>query len=146
MKVPWKLVGWIAAAALILAGVNHAASFIPLTPQWSAKRATAKIERLEGEVSSLEREATGNAEIGQAVETYHTREVIVREVTAQAINDARSAPDADTPLSPERATRLRDHDASVCLSPTVVCTTIDAAGDRPGALPPDGPSGEPYSG
>lgn len=116
MKIPWTLLGYIAAGVLILAGANHALGFIPLTPQWSAKRTAASAKRLEAQVSSLERTAEGNAVIGQAVETYHTREVVYRDATAQAQTEARNAPDADTPLSDERADRLRRADGFLCQS------------------------------
>lgn len=114
------------AALALLWGLNSAMSYVPFSPQWSAKRAEAKAERLEGQVSTLEREAAGNAEIGRAVETYHTREVIVREGTAQAINEARNAPDADTPLTDERAARLRAADRSLCQQAPALCPTPDA--------------------
>lgn len=115
-RIPWRLLASIAAGLLILAGLNHAAGFVPFSPQWSAKRAAVKVENLEGQVSSLERTAEGNAAIGQAVETYHTREIVYRDATSQAINDARTAPDADTPLSDERADRLRRADGILCQS------------------------------
>lgn len=108
---------WLLYAALFIAlltAINFGLSFVPFTPQWNAKRAEARGERLEAQVSTLQAEATGNAEIGQAVETYHTRETIIREGTAQAIAEARSAPDATIPLTPERAARLRAADRVLC--------------------------------
>ena len=125
-RVPWRLLGYIAAVLLILAGLNHAARFIPFTPQWSAHRAVAKAERLEGQVSILEREATGQAEIATATETFHTREIIIREGTAQAIAEARSAPDATTPLDSARADRLRAADERLCLDAPALCPPADA--------------------
>ena len=140
-RIPWRLVGYVAAAVLIIAGANHALGFIPFTPQWSAKRAVAKVERLEGEVSTLEREATGNAEISAATDTFHTREVIVREATAQAITDARTAPDATTPLSDERANRLRAADFRLCGQFPGLCGSgPDAPDSRPDAVPPSDPA------
>lgn len=108
---------WLLYAALFIAlltAINYGLSFVPFSPQWNAKRAEARGERLEAQVSTLQAEATGNAEIGQAVETFHTREILIREGTAAAIAEARSAPDADTPLSDERAMRLRAADDRLC--------------------------------
>lgn len=128
MKVWLKLAAYVAAGLLLIAGANHLAGFIPFTPQWSAKRSAVKVENLEGQVSSLERTAEGNAAIGQAVETYHTREVVYREATAQAITEARNAPDAATPLSEERVSRLRAADERLCLD-SGLCPA--AAADAP---------------
>lgn len=112
--IPWKLILWAAAIMLALYGANTALGYVPFTPQWNAKRAVAKADQLEGQVSTLEREATGNAEIGRAVETYHTQTVVIRDLTSQAETEARNAPDAQTPLSDERATRLRAADQRLC--------------------------------
>lgn len=124
LALKWAL--YAALALALLWGINNALGYVPFTPQWSAKHAKAKADRLEGDVSRLEREAEGNAEIGRAVETYHTREVIVRDVTSQAINDARNAPDADTPLPDERANRLRAADRSLCEHAPALCPAPDA--------------------
>lgn len=126
-RIPWRLVGYALFALFLIGSLNHYAGFIPFTPQWSAKRAVAKVERLEGQVSTLEREASGNEEIRGAVETYHTREVIVRETAATAINEARNAPDASTPLADERANRLRRHDDSLCIDAPTLCAPADAS-------------------
>jgi hypothetical protein len=140
-RVPWRLVGYILAAVLALAALNHFAGFVPLTPQWSARQAVAKADRLEGQVSTLEREAAGQAEISTATETFHTRETIIREIASQAETEARDAPDATTPLSQERANRLRLNDQRVCLSAPAICADPDPAAGRPPALLPAGPAG-----
>ena len=140
-RVPWRLVGYVLAAVLALAAINHFAGFVPFTPQWSARQAVAKAERLEGQVSTLEREATGQAEISTATETFHTRETIIREIASQAETEARDAPDATTPLSQERADRLRLNDQRVCNSAPTICGNPDPAAGRSPALPPAGPAG-----
>jgi len=125
-RIPWRLIGYVLAAVLALAALNHFAAYVPFTPQWSAKRAEAKADRLEGQVSTLEREAAGQAEIATATEVHHTREIIIREGTAQAIAEARSAPDATTPLDPQRADRLRAADERLCLDAPALCPPADA--------------------
>jgi hypothetical protein len=140
-RVPWRIVGYVVAAVLALVVINHGLGFVPGTPQWFGKRAAARADRLEGQVSTLEREATGNAEIRTATETFHTREVIVREATAQAITEARAAPDANTPLSDERANRLRRADGLLCLDAPALCPPADPAGSRAPAVQSPGPAG-----
>ena len=140
-RLPWKLIGYVLAFVLIVAGINHGLSFIPGTDQWRGKRAVAKADRLEGQVSTLEREATGNAEIGQAVETFHTREVVYRDIQSQADRDARTAPDADTPLPDERLARHLRNDERVCDGASFTCATLDAPLGGVGAVPPDDATG-----
>ena len=140
-RIPWRLAGYVLAAVMALAALNHFAGFVPFTPQWSARQAVAKADRLEGQVSTLEREATGQAEISTATETFHTRETIIREIASQAATEARDAPDATTPLSQERADRLRLNDQRVCDNAPAICADPDPAAGRPPALPPAGPAG-----
>lgn len=140
-RIPWRVIGYVLAAVLALAALNHFAAYVPFTPQWSAKRAEAKADRLEGQVSTLEREAAGQAEIAVATETLHTRGVVVREIAAQAETEARNAPDADTPLAPERADRLRSHDLRLCDEFPGFCADPDPAAGRAGAVPPAGSAG-----
>lgn len=128
---PSRLVAWglvILAAILLLVGIDRALGYIPFTPQYAAKRSAVKVENLEGQVSSLEATATGNAEIGQAVETHHSREVTYRDITSQAETEARTAPDAEAPLSDERLARLRRADRLLC-DASGLCAT--AAPDAP---------------
>jgi len=140
-RIPWRVIGYVLAAVLALAALNHFAAFVPFTPQWSAKRAEAKAGRLEGQVSTLEREAAGQAEIAVATETFHTREVIVREIAAQAETEARDAPDADAPLSQERADRLRLNDQRMCDQFPAICADPDPAAGSAPAVPPAAPAG-----
>lgn len=140
-RIPWRILAYVAAGLIALAALNHFAGFVPFTPQWQAKRAAAKADRLEGEVSTLEREAAGNAEIATATETFHTRETIIREITAQAETDARTAPDANALLPQERADRLRAHDQRMCDESPFLCSDPDDAAGRPAAVPPSDPAG-----
>lgn len=127
----------LAAGLALLWGVNSALGYVPFTPQWRANRAEAKADRLEADVSRLEREAEGNAEIGRAVETHHTREVIYRDIQSQADNEARSAPDASDPLPAERLARHLRNDERVCLDATFTCAPLDAPAGGPRAVSPD---------
>jgi hypothetical protein len=137
--IKWLLIA--VAFIALLSAVNFGLSFVPFTPQFNAKRAVAKAERLEGQVSTLERQATGQAEISTATETFHTRETIIREIASQAETEARDAPDATTPLSQERADRLRRHDDRMCLAYPSICPGPDLAGSGADALPTPHPAG-----
>jgi len=114
---------------------------VPFTPQWRAKGLAVKADRLEGQVSTLEREAAGQAEIATATEVHHTRETVIREIASQAETEARNAPDADAPLSQERADRLRLNDQRVCDSAPTICASPDPAAGSAPAVPPAAPAG-----
>lgn len=139
-SIPWRLIGYAVMAGCLLWGAASALSYVPFSPFWSAKRAEATAERLEGQVSTLEREATGNAEIAAATDTFHRSEIIIREGTAQAIAEARSAPDATTPLDLVRADRLRTADQRLCDASPGICASPDPAGSGEDALPASDPS------
>ena len=139
-RIPWRLIGYAALALLLLFGANHALGFVPFTPQWQARQLSKKVGELKSQVSTLEREATGQAEIGQAVETFHTREIIIREGTAEAIAQARNAPDADAPLTDERANRLRSADFRLCDQFPGLCAGPDATAGGSRDVPASDPS------
>ena len=94
-----------------------------------------KIDRLESEVSVLEREAVGNADVAVATQTFHTREVVIRELSRQAEIEARTAPDAETPLDPSRVDRLRSADNRLCSAYPAICASSDFAIGGPDAVP-----------
>ena len=122
----WLLIA--VAFIALLSAINYGLSFVPFTPQWEGRQLSKKVGELKSQVSTLEREATGQAEIATATETFHTRETIIREGTAQAIAEARSAPDATTPLDPMRADRLRAADERLCASSSLcAAATPDAS-------------------
>ena len=130
--------GWliIAAVAVVLFGVAGLArpSFLGLKFDPFGIDAR-KIDRLESEVSVLEREATGNAEIATATQTFHTREVVIRELSRNAEIDARTAPDANTPLDLDRVARIRAADNRLCIVTPAICPAPDIAGSRADAVP-----------
>ena len=137
--IKWLLVA--VAFIALLSAINYGLSFVPFTPQFNAKRAVAKVEALEGQVSTLEREAVGQAEISTAVERHYEREVIYRDIQSQADQEARLAPDADTPLPDERLARHLRNDERVCDGASFACATLDAPLGGVGAVPPDDATG-----
>ena len=130
--------GWlvIAAVAVVLFGLAGLArpSFLGLKFDPFGIDAR-KIDRLESEVSVLEREATGNAEIAAATQTFHTREVVIRDLSRQAEIEARTASDAETPLDPDRVARIRAADNRLCIVAPTICASLDAAGSGANAVP-----------
>ena len=130
--------GWlvIAAVAVVLFGLAGLArpSFLGLKFDPFCIDAR-KIDRLETEVSVLEREATGNAEIAVATQTFHTREVVIRDLARKAETEARTAPDAETPLDPDRVGRLRAADNRLCSAYPAICSNPDAAAGGADAVP-----------
>ena len=138
--------GWlvIAAVAVVLFGLAGLArpSFLGLKFDPFGIDAR-KIARLENEVSVLEREATGNAEIAAATQTFHTREVVIRDLARQAETEARTAPDAETPLDPDRVARIRAADNRLCIVAPSICADAHNAGSGNAVLSPLDPSGKP---
>jgi hypothetical protein len=130
--------GWlvIAAVAVVLFGFAGLArpSFLGLKFDPFGIDAR-KIDRLESEVAVLEREAVGQAEIAAATQTFHTREVVIRELSRQAEIEARTASDAETPLTPDRVGRLRAADYRLCSAYPAICSNPDAAAGGADAVP-----------
>lgn len=88
---------------------------------WWPGSAESKLERAQTELATTHSDATarglesqGNAEQVARTEAYGDIRIRVAAETAQALNQAQEAPDANDPLSDERAYRLRDHDRRLC--------------------------------
>lgn len=113
--------------------------------------AAKRIDRLERQVVTHQIDAAartievaGERDTAQRVDAAHRQirhaETIAAEITAQA----RTAPDADEPLSPDRSARLRRADQRLCETRPAVCAPDAAApGHAVGShnrLQPAGPS------
>ena len=130
--------GWlvIAAVAVVLFGLAGLArpSFLGLKFDPFGIDAR-KLDQLADQVSVMEREATGNAEIAIASQTFHTREVVIRDLARQAEIEARTAPDAETPLDPDRVARIRAADNRLCIVAPSICPDPDPAASGADAVP-----------
>jgi hypothetical protein len=130
--------GWliIAAVAVVLFGLAGLArpSFLgfKFDPFGIDAR---KMDQLTDQVSVMEREATGNAEIAIASQTFHTREVVIRDLARQAEIEARTAPDANTPLDPDRVARIRAADNRLCIVAPSICPDPDLAASSTDTVP-----------
>lgn len=100
----------------------------------------AALAEVEAEARRLETEGA-EAQVRRIEHLNHTKTAVVA-VTASAVEQARSADDANTPLESERVGRLRAHDRELCrLAPDLdgCAGAAGAAGDgdavvRPGDL------------
>jgi hypothetical protein len=130
--------GWlvIAAVAVVLFGLAGLArpSFLGLKFDPFGIDAR-KLDQLTDQVSVMERDAIGNADIAAATQTFHTREVVIRELSRQAEIEARTAPDAETPLDPDRVARIRAADNRLCSAYPAICPNPDAAASGADAVP-----------
>jgi hypothetical protein len=130
--------GWliIAAVAVVLFGLAGLArpSFLGLKFDPFGIDAR-KLDQLTDQVSVMEREAIGNAEVAVATQTFHTREVVIRELSRQAEIEARTASDAETPLTPDRVGRLRAADNRLCSAHPAICPNPDAAASGADTVP-----------
>ena len=66
------------------------------------------------------------ADQARRLDHLHQQAVSVARVTAEAAAQARSAPDASTPLDPARAGRLLRHDRELCRLAPAVCGSAAA--------------------
>jgi hypothetical protein len=130
--------GWfmIAAVAVVLFGLAGLArpSFLGLKFDPFGIDAR-KLDQLTDQVSVMEREAIGNAEITNATQKHHGREVALRELSRQAEIEARTAPDAETPLDPDRVARIRAADNRLCIVAPSICPDPDVAASGADAVP-----------
>ena len=135
--------GWlvIAAVAVVVFGLAGLARPSLLGLKFDPFGIDArKIDRLENDVSVLKRKTTGNAKIASAEQTFHTREVVIRELSRNAEIEARTAPDANTPLDPDRVARIRAADNRMCIVAPSICPDPDPAASSADAVPtPDDP-------
>jgi hypothetical protein len=131
-----RLIAWAVLALAILAALILAASvwdrlwsWLPWSAESRADRAEARADVAEDTARSEGARATGEAETGRAIER-HT--IVIRaadRVAAAAEVEARTAPDADTPIDPDRARRIHDAQRGLCAVAPTICEepTPDAA-------------------
>lgn len=112
-----KVIAYAVVCVLILAGVLAVVSFLsdPFgIKSWWNDRQEVRHERVESNAVARTLESEGNAAQVQRVETFHRQTITVRDLTAQSVNEARSAPDANEPIDPARFERLRAADRELC--------------------------------
>lgn len=136
--------GWL-AALLLLAGailwIGHGLGlrwdpFDLAQRRITAAETRADIARADAAARALEVE--GADAQAERLDRQTRQTLAADRITAVAASDARSAHDASTPLDPDRAARLRDHDRRLCDLARAVCQPAPAhpAEDSDDAVPP----------
>ncbi|MFC5345472.1 hypothetical protein ACETK8_07135 [Brevundimonas staleyi] len=103
----------LATTAVVLGGLGFRWDPFDLARR-RADRAEQVAASATAQAAARSAEAQGQA--GQVVrlDAAHQSAVARERATAQSIQIARTADDASTPLTPDRADRLRDHDRELC--------------------------------
>jgi hypothetical protein len=93
-------------------------------------------------------EAEGAAVQARRLDDHQQQALELARITAAAGAEARNADDADHPLDPDRADRLRAHDRELCrLRPDVCAASAAAApGGGDGPVPAAAPAGATHDG
>jgi len=140
VPITWWIVGvCLAGSAFIAAGMFTPRigpfTFDPFNRQAvRLKDANARADREASNGVARGLEVEGEREQAERVDTYHTQVIEVRDFTARAETEARSAPDANDPLPDPDS--LGEHQRRLCLARPGVCRPAPAepASSGDGAL------------
>lgn len=145
-------IGWLLAAlavivafALLASAWDNLTAWLPWSDESQLKRQTARADYAEQDAANRKAEAEGNAAVSRSLEQTHRVIVEARSVTAAAEQEARLAPDAETPLG-SRGDRLRDHGQRLCELVPASCAPagpVGTPGHRDHALSAAHSPGEP---
>ena len=123
----------LATVALISRAWDGVTAWLPWSDESRLTRVQARLDRAETDLALREAEVAVLER--QAEQTAATHETLIeaRGVTVRATTLAERAPDADDPIDPARADRLRDADRRLCGLVPDLCARPDgpAAGARP---------------
>jgi hypothetical protein len=119
-------------------------SWLPWSDARRLERVMDQRDRLAAQAAVQAAHIEALTEQARRVETVHRQVIELRDLTDPVIHEARSAPDASTPLDPNRADRLREHDRSLCELASGACAgpAAAAAGVRPEAVSDRHPAGD----
>ena len=112
--------GWLALVGgvvvlLLAAGSGLGLRWDPFSlQQRRLEVAEARATQAESEAEARRVEAAGRAQQAALAEVHHRQTLAVERATVAAVTQARSAEDANHPLDPVRADRLRAHDRELC--------------------------------
>jgi hypothetical protein len=128
---------WVAAAIvglILVFGIGRGLGFRwdPLgleRRRLDAALVQADLARRDAGARALE--VQGQVKQARRIENVHQQSLAVSRITATAVTEARSAPDAHQSLDPARAARLSAHDDGLCRLSPGLCAA--AAADGPGA-------------
>lgn len=131
----------LSAAALLLVWfavtnwLDDLTAWLPWSDESKLERAETRANTAESGLSARALEVEGERDQAERVETFHRQVVEIHTITAEAVSQARSAPDANEPLPADRAARLGASDGQLCaLAPRSCATpTAPVAGDAGGS-------------
>ena len=112
--------GWLAlaGAAILLLAVAGRGLGLRWDPfdlrQRRLEVAEARETQAGRDAEARRLEAARQVQQAARVEIHHRQTLAVERVTVSAVTQARSAEDANEPLDPVRADRLRAHDGELC--------------------------------
>lgn len=135
---PLTLIGWIIAMiavvmafALLAHGWSRLWSWLPWSTahQLETARSEAAVQTDRAGSSALQAEGEGDQV--RRLDAYSHQLITVQAVTAAAVQEARSAPNAQTPLEDARSARLRAHGLELCRNAQDLDGCPPAASDAP---------------
>lgn len=112
--------GWLVlagAAALLVVGAGRGLGlrWDPFDlEQRRLEAALTRAAQAESDAEARRIEGEGGAQQSARVEIHHRQTLAVERATVAAVTQARNANDANEPLDPVRADRLRAHDRELC--------------------------------
>jgi len=143
VRIAAVLLALMAALALAADRWDRLWSWLPWSDERQLERVTAQRDRLVAEVAAQAAHIealTAQTRRAEAMQQQVTR---LRDLTDPVIHEARSAPDASTPLDPARADRLREHDRRLCELAPGACAEAAAVPDDSGGGGPALPDRDP---
>ena len=118
-------------------------SWLPWSDARRLERVMDQRDRLAAQAAVQAAHIEALTEQARRVETVHRQVIELRDLTDPVIHEARSAPDASTPLDPNRADRLREHERRLGELASGACAgPAAAAGVRPEAVSDRHPAGD----
>lgn len=108
---------------------NRMWAWLPWSAESQLERAKVEATTAKSDAIARSLEVEGEREQAARVDTHHTQVIEVRDFTARAETEARSAPDAADPLPDPDS--LREHQRRLCLAAPRVC-------GAPASVDPDG--------
>lgn len=128
----WAVYGLIALVVMVLGAIVFGGPVVGFlkgqVKHWQAKEETA-----QDTVVSKGAEADAQASLGLAQGQIAERVIERTNTITRYVEKASGAPDAKTPLGPDRQRRVAEHDDSLCEQRPAVCPgRAGAEGDDPG--------------